>query len=115
MGRSVATSSEPNGVSLEHPPFVLRWDRNQPLPVRPVRGARRHNGSVNGLQPPPWLATGPENAPFDFAGHVRRLCADIASQCAELAHIDVSRLLLGVTQARNGHTHGLQARVTPLR
>jgi hypothetical protein len=43
------------------------------------------------------------------------LCRDIAARCPELAHIDTGRLLVGVTQARNGRTHGLQARVTPLR
>ena len=32
-----------------------------------------------------------------------------------LRHLDLSRILFGVTQARNGHAHGLQARVTPLR
>jgi predicted metallopeptidase len=32
-----------------------------------------------------------------------------------LAHIDVSRLLFAVTQARSARPHGLQARVTPLR
>ena len=32
-----------------------------------------------------------------------------------MRHIDVSRLLFGVLQARTGRRHGLQARVTPLR
>jgi hypothetical protein len=36
-------------------------------------------------------------------------------RCPELGHIDVSSLLFAVTQARSGRTHGLQARVTPLR
>jgi predicted metallopeptidase len=67
------------------------------------------------LEAPPWLATGPAEQPFDFCGHVRQLCADVSQRCPELAHIDVSRLLIAVTQARNGRTHGLQARVTPLR
>jgi hypothetical protein len=53
--------------------------------------------------------------PFDFCGHNRRLCADVVRHSEELRHIDVSRLLFGMTQARNGHRHGLQARVTPLR
>jgi predicted metallopeptidase len=46
---------------------------------------------------------------------MRRLAADIVSRCEPLAHIDVRRLLLGVTAARNRRIHGLQARVTPLR
>jgi hypothetical protein len=61
------------------------------------------------------LATGPLEDPFDFCGHIRRLCADLISRCSELAHVDVARLLFAVTQARSGRAHGLQARVTPLR
>jgi predicted metallopeptidase len=53
--------------------------------------------------------------PFDFCGHVRRLCADVVRQTPELRHIDVSRVLIGVVQARSARRHGLQARVTPLR
>jgi hypothetical protein len=68
-----------------------------------------------GLEAPPWLRTGPEGQPFDFCGHVRRLCADVVRGCPELGHIDVSRLLFAVTQARGAQPHGLQARVTPLR
>jgi hypothetical protein len=30
-------------------------------------------------------------------------------------HLDMTRVLFAVTQARNAHAHGLQARVTPLR
>lgn len=95
---------------------VFRWHQpERPLPLRPVL---RPNGSVVrkvGLEAPPWLDTGPAHEPFDFCGHVRRLCADITSRCDELRHIDVSRLLFGITQARSGVKHGLQARVTPLR
>jgi predicted metallopeptidase len=43
------------------------------------------------------------------------LTADVVRHCPELGHIDVSRLLFGITQARSGRAHGLQARVTPLR
>jgi hypothetical protein len=35
--------------------------------------------------------------------------------CEDLGHIDVSRLLFAVTQARSGKSRGLQARLTPLR
>lgn len=102
--------------ALHHPPFVLRWhlDSN-PLPVRPIRGLRRQAVTFPVLEPPPWLTTGPAGEPFQFGEHVHRLCADIAARCGELRHIDVARLLVGATQARNGQVHGLQARVTPLR
>jgi hypothetical protein len=70
---------------------------------------------VPGQEAPPWLPTGPVEQPFDFCGHVRRLCADIVPRCEVLRQIDVARLLIGVIQARSGRRHGLQARVTPLR
>jgi hypothetical protein len=95
---------------------VFRWEQARaPLPRRAVwvpRGARHRS---IGLEAPPWLPTGPAEKPFDFCDHIRRLCADITRRSAELAHIDVSRLLFAVTQARSGRAHGLQARVTPLR
>jgi hypothetical protein len=77
--------------------------------VHPTARAHPLGGS------PLWLPTGPAERPFDFCGHVRCLCADIVRRCEAFHHIDVSRLLFAVTQARSGRTHGLQARVTPLR
>ena len=41
--------------------------------------------------------------------------AACAPTCSDLSHIDVTRLLFGITQARSGQPYGLQARVTPLR
>ena len=93
-------------------PLVCSWHQENPLPVRVIRGRRRHSPTT---EPPPWLPTGPSDQPFDFCGHIRRLCADIVSRCDLLHHVDVSRLLFAVTQARNGRPHGLQGRVTPLR
>lgn len=89
---------------------------NGHLPRRVVRcpsGTRR--GEFLGLEAPPWHATGPQSRAFDFSGHVGRLCADIVRRCPELIHIQADRLLIGMTQARSGRRHGLQARVTPLR
>ena len=102
-------------AALERFPFVLRWDSSrQPLPSRSVRAPRRPHG-VLGLEAPPWLASGPTAQAFDFCGHVRRLSGDIVLRCPELRHIDVSRLLFCMTQARSSRLGGLQARVTPLR
>jgi hypothetical protein len=107
------TPQLPSVVAL---PAVLRWnDTENPLPVRPVRMPGRPGRRTYGLEAPPWLRTGPADRPFDFSSRVRRLCADICRRCEELQHIDVSRLLFAVTQARSGQRHGLQARVTPLR
>ncbi len=107
------TRSLRDGASL---PLILRWgESNQPLPWRAVRLPPRARRQTTGLEAPPWLSTGPAEQPFDFCGHVRALCADIIHHCPELRHIDVSRLLFAMTQARSGRRHGLQARVTPLR
>src|SRR5438132_7061224 len=97
------------------PRFVRIWGQtDNQLPVRVVRPARARSHLL-GTDAPPWLHTGSIGQPFDFCGHVRGLCADMVARCQELWHIDVSRLLFAVTQARNGRAHGLQARVTPLR
>lgn len=103
-------------ASLSQPPFVCCWsDGARPLPVRVIRAPGQARSHSLGVGAPPWLPSGPAERPFDFCGHVQRLCADIVLRCEALHHIDVSRLLLAVTQARSGRPHGLQARVTPLR
>ncbi len=95
-------------------PLVLRWGgESGPVPVRPVQGRGRR--PLPGSEAPPWLPTGPADRPFDFSGHMARLCADVAARCPTFKHIDTGRLLIGATQARTGRSYGLQARVTPLR
>jgi hypothetical protein len=102
--------------ALSSPPLVLRWDESaNPLPVRAVRPPARTHVRPLGLEAPPWLNTGAPGQPFDFCGHIRRLCADVVARCDKLAHVDVSRLLFGMTQARSQRRRGLQARITPLR
>jgi hypothetical protein len=105
-------------LSIREParlPPVLHYGADHPLPLRAVRWPAHAPRRSIGLESPPWLATGPVGHPFDFCGHVRRLCADIVQRCPELRHIDVARVLFAMTQARSCRTHGLQARVTPLR
>jgi hypothetical protein len=97
-------------------PRERRWSAAEnPLPLRTVRWPRRARRPTTGLEAPPWLSTGPVHQPFDFQSHVQALCADIVRHCAELKHIDVSRLLFGITQTRSSRRCGLQARVTPMR
>lgn len=97
-------------------PAVLHWNEpDSPLPVRAVRLPPGVRPRTIGLETPPWWPTGPLDQPFDFCGHIRRLCADISRRCESLAHIDARRILIAFTQARRGQRHGLQARVTPLR
>jgi hypothetical protein len=95
-------------------PLCRCWsDPDHPLPVRAVRSAGRRPATV--AEGSPGRSPEPAGPPFDFCAHIQRLCADIAARCAAVRHVDVTRMLFGVTQARNGHAHGLQARVTPLR
>ena len=106
----------PETTSRGRPPLVLRWGKDHaPLPVRTVRLPANGRRRTAGLESPSWLETGPLDRPFDFCAHVRALCNDLVPRTPELAHIDPSRLLFGMTQARSGRYHGLQARVTPLR
>jgi predicted metallopeptidase len=107
---------------VTRPPLMLRWGgADPPLAMQAVRGVGRsahppagHTAAL-GTEPPPWLPTGPAGEPFDFCARVRRLCADIVRHCPDLRHVRTSRILFAFTQARNGRSHGLQARVTPLR
>lgn len=98
------------------PRLVFCWgEPDRPLPVRAVRGPAQPRTSVPSLDGQAGLTTGPAGAPFDFCGHVHRLCADIVRCCEALRHIDVSRLLFAMTQARISRSYGLQARTTPFR
>jgi predicted metallopeptidase len=98
------------------PPTIIRWhEPDNPLPLRTILVPRPARGHAPASDAPAWLRSGPTDRPFDFCGHVRRLCSDVVRHSDALRHIDVSRLLFGVLQARSGRRHGLQARVTPLR
>jgi hypothetical protein len=95
-------------------PLSRCWsDPERPVPLRPIRSHGRRHAAAKETAPGP--RTGPIGPPFDFSDHIQRLCADIAARCEGLRHVNVARMLFAVTQARNGHAHGLQARVTPLR
>ncbi len=87
--------------------LVLRWSEpHHPFPMRCIRApSQAHSQDPKSAN----------SRVFDFSGHIRRLCADVVERTAILRHIDVSRLLFAVTQARSPRSHGLQARVTPLR
>jgi hypothetical protein len=116
----VSSLMQPNDAVRPLPgsrlPLILRWAAAaQPLPLRVVQAPAGGRSSSPGTDAPPWLPTGPADVPFDFCGHVERLCADIAARCPTLRHVRTSGLLIGVTQTRSGRRHGLQARVTPLR
>jgi len=94
-------------------PLVRNWGTDNPLPIRTLRGPIAPR--MAGAEAPPSFQTGPPGLPFDFCSHMEGLCADVISRCPSLYHVDMSRLQLAVTPARNNRRHGLQARVTPLR
>jgi predicted metallopeptidase len=109
-------SAAPTADLTAQTPMRLHWHQaHQPLPLRSIRSPGPPPALAKGMEAPPWHTTGPANRPFHFCGAVRRLCADIVARTPELAHVDVARLLIATTQARNGRPYGLQARVTPLR
>jgi len=112
----VNSELKPTRKLIAPQPLLYRWGGpHGALPVRVVQPRQAVAPVLPGLAPMPWLPTGEPGRPFDFTGHIHRLCADIVKRCEELRHIDVARLLFGVTQARNSRVFGLQARVTPLR
>ena len=86
-----------------------------PVPTRLVQFPRNPHCSPKPASVPWWVRTGPPDVPFDFSGSMQRLCSDVARRCPELAHVDANQMLIGLTQARAGSRHGLQARLTPLR
>jgi len=96
------------------PPPILAWHAHD-LPHREVRPVGRTGSLPFGTSAPPHIHTGPADQPFDFCSAVRRLCETIHEHSESFRHIDVSRMLFAVSQARNGRIHGLQARVTPMR
>jgi Putative phage metallopeptidase len=103
-------------VCIAPQPLVYRWGgRDGPLPLRVIQPRQVGSLRTHHMASQPWHDSGAKGQPFDFTGHIQRLCAEIVSRTEELRHIDVSRLLFCVTQARNGRVFGLQARVTPLR
>jgi hypothetical protein len=53
--------------------------------------------------------------PFDFTAQMRLVCQDMIVRLPELAHIDLSRVLVCFKQARKRVPHGMFASLTPLR
>ena len=54
-------------------------------------------------------------APFDFSAAMFRLCEDITQRMPELRHINMPEVAVTFAQARSRVTHGMQAKLTPLR
>jgi hypothetical protein len=57
-----------------------------------------------------------ESAPgFDFSHAMSRLCRDIAERMMEFSHIRMDEVAVSFAQARSRVSHGLQAKLTPMR
>ena len=100
---------------FDRPPYLIEWgSAGRTLPRKLLTSRRRPHDGPPAFDPL-HLPTGHVKLPFDFCGHMRRLCASVVSRCPGLYHIDVDRLLITAMQARTSRSGGLQARVTPLR
>ena len=99
-------------ISARQDQLTLRWDDAWQAAQTDVEGLGPDDRpSRSGC--PPWLVSGDHNLPFDFCGHVGRLLVDITQRCPEMNHVNASRILVAVTQARNGRKHGLQSGSLP--
>jgi len=52
---------------------------------------------------------------FDFSRAMRDLCVDISLRVPEFAHVRMERIAVTFAQTRRRVSHGLQAKLTPLR
>lgn len=60
-------------------------------------------------------ASSVERRGFDFSAAMSRLCADIAARMEEFSHIDMQQVAVSFAQTRRRVSHGLQAKLTPMR
>ncbi|MSR30522.1 MAG: hypothetical protein EXR99_03355 [Gemmataceae bacterium] len=101
---------------MKNYPPTLRWiGPSDPVPILLLNEQSCPGRKKAGLDSPPWVHTGTPGIPFDFTRHMRDLIEDIAIEVGDFTHLDPSKLLVGITRARNPVRHGLQARVTPMR
>jgi hypothetical protein len=56
-----------------------------------------------------------ERKPFNYTDAVQHVVEDIVVTMPEFRHVDLSRVLLSITQARQASTHGVYASLLPLR
>src|SRR5215207_7327618 len=86
-------------------PLILRWPER--LPTRTI-------ASLRAKKTPAWFeqhsqaGNAQSSGSFDFCHHVQRLVMDIAIRCPDYRHLQVPRILVSVTQARDTTLHGLQ-------
>ena len=54
-------------------------------------------------------------AGFDITAALTAVCVDLAARVPELRHVQMDRVALSFCQTRRGSTHGMLAKLTPLR
>lgn len=54
-------------------------------------------------------------SPFDFSVAMRRLCEDVVHRLPVLHHVRMEQVVVTFAQTRRSVSHGLQAKLTPLR
>ena len=54
-------------------------------------------------------------AGFDFTRAMRLLCEDVAARLPHFAHVRIEEIAVTFAQTRRRVSHGLQAKLTPLR
>ncbi len=52
---------------------------------------------------------------FDFSASVKKLCIDVVERVPEFHHIEMEQIAVTFAQARRSVSHGLQAKLTPMR
>jgi hypothetical protein len=57
----------------------------------------------------------PSDKPFDFSSAMRRLCEDVTQRVRVFRHIRMDQVAVTFAQARRRVSHGLQAKLTPMR
>lgn len=67
---------------------------------------------MEGLRPPGRASAGQV---IDFSASLRTLAGDVCGRVTELSHIDPDRVLFCLSRSRAAGTHGIYARIAPLR
>lgn len=87
----------------------LPFERGNPaMPPRDSAAGAAHNQSAGGRSVRPAIG-------FDFTQHMRRLCAALVADLAELRHIELDLVGIRFCQVRKAVRHGMLASLTPLR
>ena len=71
--------------------------------------------SLSSVMPPAPSVPFSPRKPFDFTAAVEAVCRDMCGRLDAFGHIDLDRVAICFAQTRSRATHGIQAKLTPLR